>query len=1561
MNIQIFFRRLMVSLLLLQLFLPAFAGERDTTHIRNINSLTSAIHRTTNDIGSHTRSFDELDKYIGSQHFFIDQSNTGFTKEFFEEFNAPDPTIEAERLKAKATLGEIEANNSYVDYLSPDDINKLPIGLKKKVGNTDVTIAVSSAVFTTTYAELTVFARVKIPQAPKEIFFGIKDLKLSYSGGIIGDAKLVLLGDVAIPINGNNAALVLLGGGIDANTGQGQNKTYVTIDCNGFRDLGIAARVQFPRSLIVPVDANGEAASGNVTAQFNIENVSNWNDILVPSISFDKSFQLNGLKGIVFNVTTAAFDLSDLHNSANVVYPQGYQQKYLQAENLNAWRGVYVKNLSVTLPKAFKDKTASAGQRVSFGVNDLLIDNNGISGRFYAENILPITKGNASGWKFSVDSIRLAIEANHLVRAGFGGRIGLPVNNDYDTSNKRKFLVYSAIITASADYVCKVSTMESLDFDLWKAKAVLKPNSYIQLTGNPDGFRPEAMLHGSIGITVQSTNDKPRSDTAAPVAMFKGIEFNALHLQTQAPYITAQYFGYKGELKFGAFPVSLNEIALKSLPNNELALALNIKINLNDELDFTGSTRLDIVGKMEDNEGIQSWKYDRLKIEEITVSADVANSFKIDGKVRFMDKDPVFGDGFAGSVKAEFKKGLNVKVDVNAVFGKTTFRYWYIDGKVDLGTGIGAPVKITGFGGGAYYKMKKDGYEPAFSPTGVKYSPDSTAGLGVKAAVLFSVGDKKVANGEASFEMAFNKGGGLRYIGIFGFAKILDQIKIPNGVSSLVSSNFQKVEDKLKSLDSSAAKALDKLKQTDPSKAAKEQAVVGAERPGEQGLSAYLGIQYDFNANTLHANFDLYINAAGGMLRGIGEDYRAGWAVFHAEPSKWYLHMGTPTDPIGVRFGIGPLTIRTTSYFMAGHDMPAFPSPPQEVIGALRESGIEYVNDISSKDLAGGRGLAFGAAVKVNTGDLRFLIFYANFAAGLGFDVMLKDYGAAHCEGRTERIGINGWYAHGQAYAYLQGELGVRIKIGPFKKKISIIKGGAAALLQAKLPNPTWVGGYLGFHVRILGGLIKGRFNFKFSFGNDCVIVNDDGAAEENIQIIEELTPDDNATVVSVIAKPKLKFRIKPEEVMEVAKEDGSGNEYFKAKLESFKLYKNDNEVPSTSKYNTDGTELTLTANDVLSSNTVYKAKAVVVFQQLVNGKWVGLSEGGVKVEEKKEYTFTTGLAPDTLAYSMLQRLYPFFDQRNFYKDEPNKGVIKLDQRFQEYFAKFAKWKVKVENLEGLEIATNYATTVDDSLFKFALPSNLNTNTTYRLLLLGEGPTDPSSDVNKPGLKLTFTTSRFGSLLTKMQSLQMTQPVVGKISSDVIDLEADLENYEGFELYEIAGDKYTEYKPMIQGEIYVNGEPYFNEVIKPLLYPTMSDHIAVNGTDVYISETGSRIYGVPPLKAIKPSWFYVNSLQSGRFNDLLQRRMPFVYHPNKYYNLHFLELRRKVIDQILVGHGGLVIDPSQAQQFPENVVKLVNEGFPFMLKGEYKTRFTFVQLDGTQGVPSQFIYKNPID
>ncbi len=195
-----------------------------------------------------------------------------------------------------------------------------------------------------------------------------------------------------------------------------------------------------------------------------------------------------------------------------------------------------------------------------------------------------------------------------------------------------------------------------------------------------------------------------------------------------------------------------------------------------------------------------------------------------------------------------------------------------------------------------------------------------------------------------------------------------------------------------------------------------------------------------------------------------------------------------------------------------------------------------------------GSGFAFGADFSLTTGDLSFLIFYARFDAGLGFDIMLKDYGEdVHCKGSNEPIGINGWYANGQAYAYLQGNIGIKVKIFRKTKSIDILKIGAAVLLQAKLPNPFWMRGYVGGYYSVLGGLVKGRCNFKVTLGEECEIVG--GSPLDGIKVISDLTPKTQATDVDVFAAPQAVFNMALEKDMEL--DDDNGNPmHYRIKLE---------------------------------------------------------------------------------------------------------------------------------------------------------------------------------------------------------------------------------------------------------------------------------------------------------------------------------------------------------------------------------------------------------------------------
>src|SRR5690606_2540245 len=100
------------------------------------------------------------------------------------------------------------------------------------------------------------------------------------------------------------------------------NDTYATIDCDGFKELGIGADVKFSRDLIVPERVDGTVdPQGNVIASFKTV-LTGWNDLIV-QLSLP-AFQMRGLPGVSFNVVDAVFDFSDLRNAPNVAFPENY-------------------------------------------------------------------------------------------------------------------------------------------------------------------------------------------------------------------------------------------------------------------------------------------------------------------------------------------------------------------------------------------------------------------------------------------------------------------------------------------------------------------------------------------------------------------------------------------------------------------------------------------------------------------------------------------------------------------------------------------------------------------------------------------------------------------------------------------------------------------------------------------------------------------------------------------------------------------------------------------------------------------------------------------------------------------------------------------------------------------------------------------------------------------------------------------------------------------------------------------------------------------------------------
>ena len=1519
---------------------------------------------------------------------------------------------------AAGSIEKIEAADRWVDHFSNQDLVELPVGIRNTVNNVQYSIGITKAIFSPEYTTLTVFCRVDIPQKnkngqPMQLFFGADNVKLSHQGGIIGEAKLVLLGNVDIPFSDNKWQLTLRGG-FDMNTGVAiDDLTYVKIDCDGFKEMKVSGAVEFSRDLILPIDEKSHTVDESKitvpTTYYNGKTVqipnrvrgdfsftaSSWNDILVnvslqPFTLKDKRNGKDFEGNFQFLVSNAVLDLSDIKNDPTVQFPDYYTKNALLVPSPQAWKGVYIQTFEVGLPKEFQTTdTASSKERLYVGAQNLIIDKYGVSGTFYADNVFPLDRGITSqekSWAYSLDHIDVTIAANTFVKANLSGQILLPISkapqekketSDITTpvgsnsasgnpptkqpeSNKAG-LNYNGFISMQEQQLVVV-TKDSIAFDIWKAKALLLPNSSVELKLVNGRFLPKANLNGTITLeTNKAATDETEVEGNRTVD-FKGISFENLQLQTVSPIISVRNMGYKGTVAFGNFPVSIGNINV-AINGNDSRIDFDLGINLMDAIGAGATARIGILGKMyEDGYRLRS-RYAGLDLSAINIDCQFSG-LAIKGGLILMEKDPVYGNGFNADVEVDVAKTVTVKA--KAIFGRTTFRYWYFDAAVKFPPTPGTPFMISGFGGGAYYKMRRNENIAIadFSPSGLSYTPDEKINLGIKALIYFYMGADQICDGEAGFEMAFNSKGGVNRLAIFGKAEVLAEIPGIKSISGLM----EKVASNITSKKSFLGVTEDNLAGSFASKyipAAKE--AIPGDLSAKVGIRMAAAVEFDFQNNSLHATTDVYINTPGNFLSGTGEGGRAVWGVFHKDPKDWYMYIGTPDNRCGVKMGVAGMFLKTTSYFMAGTLLPASPPPPPVVARILGVDAkqLDYMRDENA--LANGGGLAFGANLDFDTGDLSFLLFYARFQAGMGFDIMLKDYQEARCSNTGEQVGINGWYANGQSYAYLQGELGIRVKLSFLKFKVPIISGGAAVLLQAKLPNPVWMRGYVGGNMNILGGLIKGKFRFKLEIGEVCQFEN--ASPLGGLKLITDVTPKQSSADVDVFAVPQAAFSMKVNEAF-VIPED-TGDVTYKVILEKFKVFDGATEIPGKFEWSSMKDKVNFVSTDILPPNKELKVQVEVSFQKMINGVFQPVKVDGKVATEYEERLFSTGGAPNYIPLNNVQYSYPVVEQKYFLEEEYPKGYIQL-KRGQDYLFEDANWETSVKvNEDGLSnakaTAFNYNTSSNEVFYdlpdikqekkyNFSIVSNLKqaplrnatsnekTNTISddgNEIQIKENQADALSkaDGSIERLSYSFNTSKYKTFTSKMNAINTQSYNFGVLYSDVIYLSNTISSHEAFDLAELQGVTYSDNKSLILAHSKLNDEYYTTDI-----FPYLYKDYPLNGS-YSINNRDTNELGVIPAKAIPLNSYYMASIENDVNQSWTKGNFPFKYNMPLLYKQDWVDLNNQIINAYVNGDSG---SESIAKRF-------LNSKYLFMRYGHYEILMKY-NLPGDKQ-STEFIYK----
>lgn len=1588
-------RKKTTSLFLLLILVPALVlGKTDPKKNKKVKDSTINTVKADNPLENKTQlfHFPELDKKFPIKNIINKVTSPEFTfQNLKNEFKTSVASVNDSKSEAKAGFNEIDSTGRWISSFNNENIQVLPVGIKHKINEVEYQLGFTKATFTKEYTELTVFAKVILPQSdetglPIELFFGANNVKLSHQGGIIGDANLVLLGDTFIPFNGGNWLLILKGG-FDYKTGNTQNKTFVTINCDGVKEMGIEGEVQFSRNMLLPVDKDGKqltetvSYNGALKEPLTIPNrvkgefkavASDWNDLIV-EISLSPFVMASQPDKFMFSVNEAIFDFSDLRTE-NVNFPQYYHDEGLLLPTVETWRGVYVKSLKVGLPQEFKTtESINKKERVSFEAANLLIDSYGVSGYFTAKNIIPLESGRTSeskSWALSVDEMGIELAANHLIGANFLGRILLPVSNlDDNTTNeeesttKKMGLGYSGIISEN-EYALAVSTLDTINFDVFKAKAQLLPNSGVELAVNNGKFMPKATLNGRMAISASQKESLVREGQKTEddeTIKFQGIEFQNLVIQTESPIIQVQSFGYKDEVKLANFPVSIANMELFSNAQ-EAGIEFDLKINLMSK-GFAADARLGIIGEIKEKEYRQEWKFKKVNLSKIAINADMG-AMKIWGNLDLMEDDPVYGNGFSAEINAEF--GKIQPITCKAIFGKKEFRYWYVDAAVNGLMVQAGPLTITGFAGGAFYRMTRspNAEFTEFSPSGLSYIPNKDTSLGVKAMVFGDIGSKTAVSVGAGFEIEFNNSYGVNRLGFFGEASIMKAFEIPNPVGSLT--------DQLSSIVSN--EAIDKAIDGDLGNVFLEKAdtVYEPTFSGDASIKAKLGMEFDFVNDAFHAELDIFVNVAGGVIQGRASQGRAGWGVIHISPDEWYMHMGTPTDRLGLKMGVGSFSMESGGYFMMGDRIPGSPPPPPEVAEILDVdiSELDYMRDLNA--LGDGRGFAFGSDFSIDTGDINFLILYARFQAGVGFDIMLKDYGEASCVGSSgEPIGIDGWYANGQAYAYLQGEMGVNIKLFFIRKKIPIIKGGAAILMQGKGPNPFWFRGYAGGYYDLLGGLVKGSYRLKVTIGEECEL--DNASPLGGVKMITDLSPKDGNNDIDVFAAPQAAFAMKINEPI-IIPED-SGDNTYKVILEQFTVTdETGKEIIGNLQWGQMNDRATFISDDILPPDTKLKVIVEVSFQEKVNGSFKTILEDGQKAVEREERNFTTGGAPDYIPLHNIQYCYPIVDQQLFYPNEYNKGYIQL-QRGQDYLFDNTQWESKIKYIDDNG-------NIEESEFNY---SNGDNKVTYNLLKVKQDskyivnmistPKNSGSTINKTNtiettsydddntveiaknkaesiikdgeidrLSYEFKSSEHKTFKDKINSIKNKDYFWGKIDSKVLYLMNGVDNYEGFDLVELIGNVYTEEKPLVTVEANLN-DNYFTKDIDPLTYQNYGINKAIT-----ISRDIS-IYGFRPNKALPMLTNYLTGLQNNTEYTFRHSTFPYRYNLMEIYNIDYRDIYTKVNNAYVNG----------TLSNGDELLGILGKTLPYMRQGNYDITAQYMLPGNITGTSASYRFKNLIE
>jgi hypothetical protein len=914
----------------------------------------------------------------------------------------------------------------------------LPIGLDKEIAGQRYVIGIIGMVFKPTAAYMNFATSYPMPDWGTDIALslGARNICFSPTGiGGDGNVQLYLPSDLGYT-SGDSWGFKFL-----ASTAS-DSGCVLMLDCNGFKELRLAAQVDFPRSWLRPFPTDDGVSKVKALFATHISRGRNF----IASANLDRC-EITSAPGFVLEVQEMTFDKSAEENPEGIVFPAGYV-----GITDNTWSGFYIKRASISLPPQLR--TFDASQPPQIAVQNLLITRAGVTGSFRAENVFMYPNGNLGDWGGSLDTLGVEVVSSSLRSGWMKGKIKMPISETP--------MLYSATLSrpGTSDtvrtlrYAFVITPGDTFNADIWKARIKLLPTSNITIS-NDNAERKmvaSAVLNGSISIA--------GTIGGIPDVNLPGLGFQNMRMQSVRPYFTKGTFSFaSAEKGLAGFPVSISNIDMenttragKELTGVKFTISVNVAPGSNA---ISGGTTLKIWGELNLTGPGQKFAFNSIELDSVGVNADMG-PVKVLGYIKLYRDDPTYGSGFRGAVRADILQRITITSTVQ--FGQVSgFRYFYVDAKGIFNPGIAfgtTGVGFYGLGGGFWYNMRREG--PANPPV-----PTSTGVAGNTPGATAS---------------------GFRFVpnnGTFGFKAIVVLGTYPSSVAF----NCDVIlEIELQRNVTTGTVSMGRI-------TLQGNGYMMAEVTARQNakITMFCDITYNFPTSTLHGVFNVNINAT--PVTG------GGTMVVHVEPSTWYVKIGEPSSRINLTLASW---LTTQAYVMMGKGLPPPPPPPPQVLNVI---GGPSANRDSR--IAAGNGFAFGASISFSTGRQTFAIFYGDVSAGGGFDIaVLKQVRCTGINGWQAQGQLYAW-VNASIGLYVDVGFWTYKPCGPwycwvckwckdryvgYRGNYEILGVSAAALLEAGGPNPIWVKGTIAGNYNILGGLVSGHCSFQFSKGTECRI-----------------------------------------------------------------------------------------------------------------------------------------------------------------------------------------------------------------------------------------------------------------------------------------------------------------------------------------------------------------------------------------------------------------------------------------------------------------------------------------